>query len=335
MHTTIHLRLLEDWGIFPAGMPLELEDRQETGLCQGQEIHGYPLPDTGAGPPGVLPQALVEKHSPEAGGATEFYGPCLLTGVQNFYREPGRDNEKGKLEHGVVAEQEVRCVHYPDCQQLVFHLPKYAWDAGRLRLLNRVTGAVLEDLPVRDKLSGSTQILLDTLPYPPGFYHLEADWPDGWTHQLSFIKYAEGFRRADVPAPRPAGNLRMVQNDYEHRLFDSDGNEVETGERQIREEAGRILAKAFRRLEFQNYGRTGMVRYVEGARSFEMDYEFGGGDCLVFLSIPGLEQWEGATGTLLAERAEILEFIAQETLRQQAPNCRYKIEAEAILIVRS
>ena len=43
----------------------------------------------------------------------------------------------------------------------------------------------------------------------------------------------------------------------------------------------------------------------------------GGGNCLFYINIPTIENWENATGISIAERDEILQFIAEETLKKQ------------------
>ncbi len=145
----------------------------------------------------------------------------------------------------------------------------------------------------------------NTLPYPPGCYEIEADWPDGWTHRIRFIKFNEGFpkirlfrpasahrtprhtwRRSAFTARKPgrtnskpsvnsirpkpneelyfpSGNVRMVQNDHEYRLYDSNDVEMDSGfdHGKLKQE---IFAKFARTLEYAQDGRGGSIYYKEG-----------------------------------------------------------------------
>jgi hypothetical protein len=163
--------------IFQVGTILELSDQLIS------DSQGYRVPDTGDGSPGTIsPDSLRRVNTP--GNSGPFYGRCILTKVSNF----GRDiiNPQTKAQ-GDVQPHQVRIVHYADSQQLYFHMPQYAYDAADFKMIDGVTGVVIKQTPVRDKLNGGTMILLDTLPLKPGFYTIEADWPNGWTHQIKFI----------------------------------------------------------------------------------------------------------------------------------------------------
>lgn len=303
------------------------------GASADQVAEGYFVPDTGDGSSGILPANFVEKCTPSTGANGEYYGKCILSNVSNFYRDPTKPAADGAAANGIVQQHQVRFIHYPDCQQLSFHMPKYAYDAGTLRLINSVTGEVLEEMPVRDKLNGSTNILWDTLPFKPGFYTLEADWPDGWTHRIKFIKFMEGFPKAET-YEHPAGNVAMVQNSREHRLFDSNGVEIDNGMQAIREATEQVIRRIKRQAVITGMGRGGIIEYVDGNVRFQIDFEVGAGNCVVLIFVPGEQQWEKATGTLLAERSEILEFIAQAFIRQQASSCHYVIKGDVIEILR-
>ncbi len=47
------------------------------------------------------------------------------------------------------------------------------------------------------------------------------------------------------------------------------------------------------------------------------DKTMGGGNCLFYIDVPTVENWEKATGFSIAERDEILKYVAEETLRKQ------------------
>jgi len=330
---TVHLKLKRPLHIFQTGNVLELENTPIEEEFEGRHATGYRLPDTGDGSPGILPADFAEITEARESENGEYYGKCILTQVLNFYKDAAKNAAEGEANTGIVKRENVQVIHYPDCQQLVFHMPKYAWDAGIFRLADAVSGAVLEETPVREKLSGSTMILLDTLPFKPGFYTLDAGWPDGWTHRIRFIKFIPGFPREETYR-HPPGNVRMVQNDHEYRLFDSNGVEIDNGTQQIRAATDRIVRNLKRRVEYEQMGRAGLVTYFDGETKIVFDWEFAGGDGVVSIFVPDSAQWEKATGTPLAGRQGILEFVAEQVIRDQAPGCRYEISEGYIDILR-
>ena len=308
---TLFIRLKKQHGAFQEG---------ET-LPALRTDNGYTLPDDGQGKTLTLPfsDADVVTHTPSE---KDLDGKCYLTCVSNFFAEGKKDNAEGVAETGEVLAHQVRIVHYPGSQQLIFHMPKYAWDAGEIRFFNALTGEVLERKPVREKLSGSTQIVWGTYPLPPGFYTIEADWPDGWTHRIQFVKRWPGYPVAEVYT-HPPGNVTMVQNDHGYRLYDSNGVEME-GEMQIREKAMLNIKRSFsRRVEYGPSGRGGTLYYVDSETRIEFWWEFGGGDCIAYINIPTAEQWEKHTGTPISERDDIVTFVAETVLRDQVSSGGY------------
>lgn len=182
---------------------------------ENQPELGYFIPDVGDGTPGSIPLDATEPlvEAPEAEDA--YYGKCVLTSVSNFWKD--NPEKTGDSPVGIVKPLNVRVIHYPDCQQLVFHMPQYAWDAGTFSLTNTCSEEVIEEKPVRERLNGSTMILTNTLPYPPGFYTIDAGWPDGWTHRIQFIKFTEGFPKAPY-GKAPANIFNAIRNEEVHLL---------------------------------------------------------------------------------------------------------------------
>lgn len=329
---TIHLKLVRPLHIFQEGNVLELDNTIIEGVYNGLSVRGFRLPDTGDGMPGILPVDFAEETTATDPGDNGYAGKCVLTQVSNFFKDVSKDPAAGELNTGVVKREQVKVVHYPDCQQLVFHLPKYAWDAGFFRLTDDVSGAVLEEKPVREKLSGSTMILLDTLPFKPGFYSLDADWPDGWTHRIRFVKFIPGFPK-DETYKHPPGNVRIVQNGHEYRLFDSNGVEIDNGMQKIRAETGRLIHQLKRRLEYEQSGRGGGITYCDGDTRINFDWEFAGGNAVVIIFVPSSADWESRTQTPLSDRRDILEFLAEGVIRDRAAGCRYEIGEDYIDIL--
>lgn len=370
MHPTSRFKITRHTHIFQPGTIVEVR------RPKGETDAAYFIPDTGYGLPGAIPADALEP-CPDEPQTDAYYGKCLLTQVTNFYKNPSPGLPNGADAIGTVKPEHVRAVHYTDCQQLHFHMPKYAWDAGTFRLLNRASGEMIEECPVRERLNGTTMILINTLPYPPGCYELETDWPGGWTHRVRFVKFNEGFPNArylnppahvlraikgedvhlltpvqEAPAARPQtrpnpvepppgyisppGNVSVVQNDREYRLFDSNGVEINAAfnHERLKKEIWDRLAPATPALEYTQDGRGGSIDYKEGDIKIHFDWEFGGGNAVVIIYIPENHQWEAWTGTPLSRRDEILEFVCRQVIRDQAPGCVYRIYSNSISIIR-
>jgi hypothetical protein len=71
------------------------------------------------------------------------------------------------------------------------------------------------------------------------------------------------------------------------------------------------------RVTYVSEGRSGMVIFSKGLKSFAMYYEFGGGDTLATIDVPSAREWEKETGFPLAARPAILEFIGRSVVREQ------------------
>lgn len=212
---TVRLKITQHCHIFQKGNILEVEDAVVQDAAN-DAISGYSVPDVGNGLPGILPLKSVKIVAGEDEEAESYFGKCLLTKLSNFY-EQNSVPTAATPNAGDLLPQHIRVIHYPDCQQLMFHMPRYAYDAGAYRLINNVTGELIENVRVRDHLSGSTQVLLDTLPYKPGFYTIEAVWPDGWTHQIRFIKFIEGYPEASYE--NPPRNVELAIKNQECHLM--------------------------------------------------------------------------------------------------------------------
>ncbi len=90
------------------------------------------------------------------------------------------------------------------------------------------------------------------------------------------------------------------------------------------------------KLWFSQEGRGGDYGYESGDGHFSSWWEFGGGDTLAILSIPTAEFWEAQTGIPLAKRAEVLDFIGRETVRQQTTSGRGTFEVQdGFILIRA
>lgn len=72
------------------------------------------------------------------------------------------------------------------------------------------------------------------------------------------------------------------------------------------------------RLHYSSMGRGGYVRFENNLTSFELWWEFGGGNALALIDIPSEKDWEATTKIPLAQREETLRFIAEQVIQDQA-----------------
>lgn len=252
----------------------------------------------------------------------DYFGPITIEKIENLCTPP-TGPEEGAPTMKEMQANDARFVHYPDCQQLILYLPQYGREYGMLRLLDRNSGAILEEWPVADRLNGSVQILWDTLPIPPGAYAIEIEWKSGWRHRIELVKHEEGYvekkPQPEAPPASPASSGPIVYRD-------GFGNIIPNQDLLLREKAYNEMAARFgRRLEYEGNFRGGTIIYVEGELRIKFYHEMGGGKCKFYIDIPTAEQWEAQTGTPLSRREEILTFVAQTVQREQASSWRYEI----------
>lgn len=84
------------------------------------------------------------------------------------------------------------------------------------------------------------------------------------------------------------------------------------------------------RIEVSQSGRSGHVTYVEGLHRASFYFEFGGGDCIAWLSVPGADDWVRETGLAVDRRDDVLRFVAERVHRDHAGGRRWTIEPDAI-----
>ena len=238
----------------------------------------------------------------------------------------------GKIENRGKGEDEIelvkaRFVHYPDSQQLTIWLPLYGRHGyGTIRLVDQKTGKFIEEGAVADRLSGSIQILWDTLGIPPGEYSIEIEHPKGGQHILWFEKFKQGVIPSEkVSAPIPDNTSRPI----EYR--DGFGNLLPNEDLILREKLTKDMAGKFsRHLRYEGNFRSGYITYTEGNIVLRFYHEMGGGACHFYIDIPAESAWEAATKTPLHRRADILEFVAGTVQQEKAPSWRYEIKADGI-----
>ncbi|MFZ1750284.1 MAG: hypothetical protein WAU01_08840 [Saprospiraceae bacterium] len=254
-----------------------------------------------------------------------FFGIVSLTNLQNVWltTDINVDNTESDV---FLTEGSIKIVHYPDCQQLIIWLPTY-WDSYvDMSISTPPSGTVIWRKEIREIINGSIQIILDTLPFPPGDMSIKIAKIDGLQHIIHLKKYEEGVfpdTRSSVPEIVP-------DNDKAPIIYrDGFGNILPNQDLLMREQFMKDLVRKFsRKVEFENMGRSNNVIYKDGEKSFSFWSEFGSGDCLFYIGIPTTETWEKQTGFSLAERDEIIQFVAEETLRAQTVSSSSFFEIE-------
>ena len=114
---------------------------------------------------------------------------------------------------------------------------------------------------------------------------------------------------------------------------DGAGNLLPNEDLELREKLMQDLVKKFsRKLLFEGTVRSGTVSFVQEDKTASFQSEIGGGKCIFYIIIPNEKTWLATTGFETEERAEILMFIAENTLRQQISTAEayYKISDEEI-----
>ena len=89
-----------------------------------------------------------------------------------------------------------------------------------------------------------------------------------------------------------------------------------------------------KKIEYINQGRGGFVIYLDNQSTYKLFFEFGGGDCIAIIYVPSIDEWEMKTNKPLSEREQVLTFIAEQSIRDQAPNSYYKLSETCIEIFK-
>lgn len=219
----------------------------------------------------------------------------------------------------------LKFVHYPGAQQLILWLPQSGYHGYGDLVLTR-DSAVIDRATVRDRLNGSVQILFDTLPWPRGDYAITITHADGWRHEAELQKLEAGIAppQPEPPPPEPVSDAPIVYRDGFGKLIPNLDLDIRA---RVQQEVARQFA---RRIEYEGTLRGGSVIYIDGDRRLSFDNELCGGAMKCTIYVPSAEHWLAATGVPLAERDEIIAYVAQRVQREQASSWRYEITSNSI-----
>ena len=87
-----------------------------------------------------------------------------------------------------------------------------------------------------------------------------------------------------------------------------------------------------KKLEYINEGRGGYVVYNDGQKSLKFFFEYGGENCVVIIYVPTNQEWAKKTKRPIEDRQAILTFVAEQSIKDQAPGCYYEISDSCINI---
>lgn len=94
----------------------------------------------------------------------------------------------------------------------------------------------------------------------------------------------------------------------------------------------KLLGDKMAKVYFDNQGRAGDVYFNWDGAVIKFPFEFAGGNTLAYIDIPATEFWVKETGFPVEQRMMVLEFVAKEVVRSQAPDHKYEIRDNYIRI---
>ena len=112
-----------------------------------------------------------------------------------------------------------RFARYPGSQQLQVWLPRPGREGYTRLQVNHETGRVLEQGRVSDRLSGSVQMMFDTLGWPPGDLELLIEHERGGAHRLKMHKFDGEQPPSEPVPPPPPSDVPIVYRDGFGRII--------------------------------------------------------------------------------------------------------------------
>ena len=86
---------------------------------------------------------------------------------------------------------------------------------------------------------------------------------------------------------------------------------------------GRLRMRAS--VQMISHGPSGVARYCEGEHQHDFDWEFGGGDVIVSIYVPGPAEWDVRVPWAAGRRDEVIGRLARAAARDQFPPGRFEI----------
>ena len=260
-----------------------------------------------------------------------YFGIVTLTSLENIRPSDFVLSEKTTGTDDLMDDTRIKIVHYPDCQQLIIWLPVNGDFYQDMVICNSKSKQEIWRKKISEIINGSIQIVLNTLPFKPGDFFVKITKKDGLQHIINLKKYKKGvIPKQLITVPEIEPDLDSAPIVYR----DGFGNIIPNEDLIMRDNVLiEIYRKFNRKVRYEGGGRSNTVIYVDGDKTLKFYSEMGINNCLFYLDIPASEKWEKETGYSLGERDEILQFIAENTLRDQTTSSDAYFEIEDKWIV--
>ena len=89
------------------------------------------------------------------------------------------------------------------------------------------------------------------------------------------------------------------------------------------------------KLEYIEQGRIGYVVYKDRQGDIRLSYEFGSGNCVAFINVPTVAEWTNKTNRPIGQRQGILQFVAEQTIKDKTSNSYYELFDNHIVILEN
>lgn len=129
-----------------------------------------------------------------------------------------------------MTESNIRFVQYPDCQQIILWLPEYKSFYDTICIINECQGIVYKE-KTDNVVSGSTQIIIDSIFIKPGHYIIQLSIQTDIVHEIEFLKYRDG----ESISKKGSANTEIVNNSEGPILYkDGLGNVIKNNDTEWR-----------------------------------------------------------------------------------------------------
>lgn len=260
----------------------------------------------------------------------EYFGVISISDVKNI--GPNDEILHAELDDQIqLTISRIKLVHYPDCQQLIIWLPQPGTFYESITLKEIEKNIIVWVQNIRDIISGSVQLVFNTLPIPEGNFELSIVKSDGLQHIIKFKKYSEGqfsILPETIPSePSVLDSEPIVYKDGFEKIIPNE--DLILREKIIK----KTMNKINRRLEYISQGRDGEVIYIEGEKRIKFYMEIGGYDSVFYVNIPPAIEWETITNFPLEERNDIITFVAEQHIVTRHLLVFIKLLIERLLIL--
>jgi hypothetical protein len=72
------------------------------------------------------------------------------------------------------------------------------------------------------------------------------------------------------------------------------------------------------KLTYHSVGRGGHITFTNNQTSFRLWWEFAGGNALLIIGLPSIDDWQGKTGLPLTDMDPVIQFIAEQVIHDHA-----------------